>query len=158
MRFRAFAVLCAVIGALIVVTGAPAGSQEPADVTGDFECTEPGVFTVTWTIENFAGADGEVDVAVLSGAAEGDITDSFDPNPFTGADELIVGSSEISGDTVGTVTLDITITFDFKGPFTFEDQAEVDLDGSCEAPPTTEESTTTTVAAAAVAVVPTFTG
>ena len=158
MRVRAFAVLFAIVGVLVVATGAPAGSQEPADVTGDFECTEPGVFTVVWTIENLAGADGEVDSAVLSGAAEGDITDSFEPNPFEGGDELIVGGSEISGDTVGTVTLDVTLIFDFKGPFEFDDEAEVELDGSCEAPPTTEESTTTTAAAAAAAVVPTFTG
>jgi hypothetical protein len=159
MRFRALAVLFAVVGALVVVTGAPAGAQEPADVTGDFECTEPGVFTVFWTVENFAGADGEVDSAVLSGAAEGDITDSFVPNPFSFEDEVIVGSSEVSGDTVGTVTLDITIIFEFKGPFEFEDQAEVDLDGSCEAPPTTEESTTTTAAPASDVVTrPSFTG
>ena len=104
------------------------------------------------------GADGEVTEAVLSGAAEGDITDAFDPNPFAFDDELIVGSSEVSGDTVGTVTLDITIVFDFKGPFTFEDSAEVELDGSCEAPPTSESTTTSTTVAAQADVRPTFTG
>jgi hypothetical protein len=135
--------LAAAVSVLGLLLAAPTSAQEPADVTGDFECTEPGVFTVFWTVENFAGADGEVDLAVLSGAAEGDITDSFTPNPFTGEDELIVGSSEVSGDTVGTVTLDITLIFDFKGPFEFDDTASVELDGSCEAPPTTEEPTTT---------------
>jgi hypothetical protein len=149
--------LVAVVTAFVAVSAAPSGAQEPADVTGEFECTEPGTFTVTWTVENFAGADGEVDSAVLSGAADEDITDSFAPNPFDADDALIVGSSEISGDTVGTVTLDITIIFDFKGPFEFDDEAEVELDGSCEAPPTTEEPTTTT-AAAAPEVRPTFTG
>ncbi len=60
---------------------------------------------MSWTIENLIGADGEVDSAVLRGAAEGDITDAFAPNPFTGEDEVITGSSLVSGDTVGTVTL-----------------------------------------------------
>jgi hypothetical protein len=150
-------VLVAVSAAFVAASAVPSGAQEPADVTGDFECTEPGVFTVFWTVENFAGADGEVDSAVLSGAADADITSSFTPNPFTGDDDLIVGSSQISGDTVGTVTLDITIIFEFKGPFEFDDTAEVELDGSCEAPPTTEESTTTTAEVAPV-VRPTFTG
>jgi hypothetical protein len=151
-------VLFAVVGALVVVTGAPSGAQEPADLSGEFECTTPGVFTVTWIIENLAGADGEVDSAVLSGAAEGDITDAFAPNPFDGADAVIVGASEISGDTVGDVVLDVTIIFDFKGPFEFDDTATVTLDGSCEAPPTTEETTTTVAAAPEVATRPSFTG
>jgi hypothetical protein len=150
-------VLVAVITAFVAASAAPSGAQEPADVTGAFECTTPGVFTVTWTVENFAGADGEVDSAVLSGAADEDITAAFAPNPFDSDDDLIVGSSQISGDTVGTVTLDITIIFDFKGPFEFTDEADVELDGSCEAPPTTEEPTTTT-AAPAPEVRPTFTG
>jgi hypothetical protein len=149
-------VLVAVVTAFVGFFAVPSGAQEPADVTGAVECTTPGVFTVTWTVENFAGADGEVDSAVLSGAADEDITDSFAPNPFDFDDDLIVGSSEISGDTVGTVTLDISITFDFKGPVVFDDTAEVELDGSCEAPPTTEEPTTT--AAPAPEVRPTFTG
>jgi hypothetical protein len=152
--------LAAAVGVFLVVTAAPssAGQQQPAVVEGDFECTEPGVFTVFWDILNLAGADGEVTEAVLSGAAEGDITDSFAPNPFDSDDETIVGSSEVSGDTVGVVTLDVTIVFDFKGPFTFETDAEVELDGSCEAPPTTEEPTTTASAAPAAATRPTFTG
>jgi hypothetical protein len=155
---KRLAVLLAVIATCIAATAVPSSAQQPADVTGEFECTEPGTFTVTWTVENFAGADGEVTEAVLSGAAEGDITDAFDPNPFAFDDELIVGSSEVSGDTVGTVTLDITIVFDFKGPFTFEDSAEVELDGSCEAPPTSESTTTSTTVAAQADVRPTFTG
>jgi hypothetical protein len=161
MRRRAIVLTVAVAAAFLGITAAPvgAGIPTPATVEGDFECTEPGTFTVTWTIENLAGADGEVTEAVLSGAAEGDITDSFDPNPFDADDETIVGSSEVSGDTVGTVTLDITMVFEFKGPFEFSDTVEVELDGSCEAPPTTEESTTTTAGVAAAADVrPTFTG
>ncbi len=155
---KRIAALVVALSAIGLFAAVPATAQQPANVTGDFECTEPGVFTVFWTIENFAGADGEVESAILSGAAEGDITDSFEPNPFTGDDELIVGSSEVSGDTVGIVTLEVLIIFEFKGPFEFQDLAEVELDGSCEAPPTTESTTTTTAAAAAAEVRPTFTG
>jgi hypothetical protein len=159
MRRRAIVLTLAVAAAFLGITAAPATAQEPAEVTGDFECTEPGVFTVTWTIENFAGTSGEVVEATLSGAAEGDITDSFTPNPFEFDDETIVGSSEVSGDTVGTVTLDVLVEFDFKGPFEWEGTADVELDGSCEAPPTTEETSTTTASVAATADVrPTFTG
>lgn len=159
---KRLAAVAAVVVAFTAGTAIPGSAQQPAEITGEFECTEPGVFTVTWTIENLAGADGEVDEAVLSGAAEGDITSAFEPNPFTFDDELIVGSSEVSGDTVGTVTLDVTIVFEFKGPFVYEDSAEVDLDGSCEAPPTSESttssSTTTSAVAAATGTRPTFTG
>lgn len=161
MRRRAIVLTLAVVTAFLGITATPAnaGSQAPATAVGDFECTEPGVFTVTWTIDNLAGTSGEVVDATLSGAAEGDITDSFTPNPFDFDDETIVGSSEVSGDTVGTVTLDYTIVFDFKGPFEFSDTAEVELDGSCEAPPTTDETSTTTASVAATADVrPTFTG
>ena len=121
---KRIAALVVALSAIGLFAAVPATAQQPANVTGDFECTEPGVFTVFWTIENFAGADGEVESAILSGAAEGDITDSFEPNPFTGDDELIVGSSEVSGDTVGIVTLEVLIIFEFKGPFEFQDLAE----------------------------------
>jgi hypothetical protein len=161
MRRRAIVLTLAVAAAFLGITATPAvaGGQAPPTVEGDFECTEPGVFTVTWTIENLAGVSGEVVDATLSGAAEGDITDSFTPNPFEFDDETIVGSSEVSGDTVGTVTLDATIVFNFKGPLEFDVSAEVDLDGSCEAPPTSEETSSTTASVAATADVrPTFTG
>jgi hypothetical protein len=161
MKLRAMTLAIALIGGFVAVTATPSGAQQPADVTGSFECTSPGTFTVTWMIQNLAGADGEVDSAVLSGAAEGDITDSFTPNPFTGEDQLIVGSSVVSGDTVGDVTLDVTIIFDFKGPFEFDDSAEVVLDGSCEAPPTTEPETTSSTSTSvqqSTATRPSFTG
>jgi len=151
------AAVIAIVGAFTAVAAIPGSAQEPAQLTGEFECTEPGTFTITWTIETFIGTEGEVVSAVQSGAAEGDITDSFAPNPFDFDDDTIVGSSEVSGDTVGTVTLDVTIVYQSKGPFDFDDSAEVELDGSCEAPPTTETSTTTTAAPAAE-VRPTFTG
>lgn len=151
------AALLAVVGAFTIITAVPGSAQEPAQLTGEVECTEPGTFTITWTIETFIGTEGEVDSAVLSGAAEGDITDSFAPNPFDFDDDLIIGSSEVSGDTVGTVTLDVTIIYQSKGPFDFDDSADVELDGSCEAPPTTETSTTTTAAPLAE-VRPSFTG
>jgi hypothetical protein len=151
--------LFAVVGAVTLAGAVPSGAQQAAELTAVVECTEPGTFTITWTIETFIGTPGEVTEAVLSGAAEGDITDSFAPNPFEFDDDFIVGSSEVSGDTVGPVTLDITIIYQSKGPFDFDDSATVTLDGSCEAPPTTEESTTTTAApAAAAATQPRFTG
>jgi hypothetical protein len=161
MRRRAIVLTLVVVAAFLGITAAPATAGEPAVVSGTFECTEPGVFTVTWTIENRAGADGEVTDATLSGAASGDITGSFDPNPFTFDDDTIVGSSEVSGDTVGTVTLDATVEFDFKGPFEVDVSADVDLDGSCEAPPETDPSTTeapTTSEQADVTTRPSFTG
>lgn len=158
MSKRALA-FCAALAAFTMAVATPTSAQEPSELTGSVECIQPGVFEVTWTIENFIGADGAVDSAILSGAADGDITGAFAPNPFTGDDELIVGSHPVSGDTVGTLTLDVTLTFELKGPFEFEDSAEVELDGSCEAPPTTqEEPTTSTSAAPAGTVRPTFTG
>ena len=160
MRLRAIAIAFAIVGALVAITAAPTSAQQAFEVTGEAECTTPGTFTVTWTIETFIGTEGEVTEAVLSGAAEGDITDSFSPNPFEFDDDVIVGSSVISGDTVGTVTLDVTIVYQSKGPFDEEASAELELDGSCEAPPVTDPPPTEapTTAAVAATTAPRFTG
>ena len=155
---KRIAALFAVVGALIVATTVPSSAGDVASLSGTAECSAPGTFTITWTIEINAFIDGgEVESAVLSGAAEGDITDSFAPNPFDLGDDFIVGSNVVSGDTVGTVTLDAVVVIDVKGPFDVELSADVELDGSCEAPPTSE-STTTASAAPSSETRPTFTG
>lgn len=161
MRRRAVVLALAVIAAFLGVTAAPAHAQQAFEVTGSAECTTPGTYTLTWTIETFIGAEGEVTSAVQSGAAEGDITDSFSPNPFDFDDDIILGSSVVSGDTVGTVTLDVTITYQSKGEFDVSGSGEVSLEGACEAPPETDPTTTeapTTSAQADVATRPSFTG
>jgi hypothetical protein len=154
---RIVAVL-AVVGACTVAAAVPSSAGQIATLSGTVACTEPGTYTITWTIEITGFVDGgEVDSAVLSGAAEGDITDSFSPNPFDSGDDFIVGSNVVSGDTVGTVTLDAVVVIQIKGPFDVELSADVELDGGCEAPPTSE-STTTASTAPSAETRPTFTG
>jgi hypothetical protein len=164
MRLRAITLALVVIGGVIALTGAPSQAQQPATMEGDFECTSPGTFTLFWEFDNLIGAGGTAGTGTLSGAAEGTVT--FSPNPFTGNDEVISGSNTIvSGDTVGIVTLSVTVTFDVKGPLGVPLTASVALDGSCEAPPVTggveptpaDPAPTTSVKATA-ATRPSFTG
>lgn len=148
------------IAASALVAVPPASAGEPAQVTGEVECTTPGQYTITWTIELFYGLNGQVTSALLEGAAEGTV--SFSPNPFQFVDEQLTGTSVIAGDTTGTVSIDIMIDFESKGTFHYEFGTSVDLDGSCEAPPSTTTttlapSTTSTIQAAAVSQ-PRFTG
>ena len=165
MRLRAVAIVLAVVGAFVLATAAPSGAgQQLANLTGDFECTTPGTFTVFWTIDNLVGADGEVTSAVLSGAAEGDLSDAWTPNPFSSEDLATTASSLVSGDTVGTVTLEATVVFQLKGPLEVDLSANVELDGSCELPPSTDppvtDASTTTVQSVqdAATTRPSFTG
>lgn len=154
------------LAALLIATSPlvavpPANAGETAQVTGEVECTTPGQYTITWTIDLPIGAEGEVTSAVLSGAASGDV--SFTPNPFPFFTGALTGTSTISGDTVGTVTLDVTIEFITKGTFTVDGSASVELDGSCEAPPTTTPTTaapatTSSTIQAAALTQPRFTG
>jgi hypothetical protein len=162
MRLRAIAIVLAVVGAFVLVTAAPSSAgQQLATLSGDFECTTPGTFTVFWTIENLVGADGEVESAVLSGAAEGDLSDAWSPNPFSSDDLSTSASGIVSGDTVGTVTLEATVVFQLKGDFEVDLSADVELDGSCEAPPETDPATTeapSTSVQEAATTRPSFTG
>lgn len=164
MRRRAIVLALAVVAAFVGIQAAPTSAQEAFTVTGEAECTSPGTYTLTWTIDTSIGFAGTVSSAVQSGAAEGDIADSFEPNPFTFDDDFVVGTSVVSGDTVGTVTLDVTITYQGKGEFDNSNSGSVTLDGSCEAPPETDPTTestaapTTSEAAQQVSTSPTFTG
>lgn len=159
MRIKvALAALAIAASALVAVP--PASAGEPVQVTGEVECTTPGQYTITWTIQLFYGLNGQVTSAVLSGAAEGNV--SFSPNPFQFFDEQLTGTSVIAGDTAGTVMLAVAFEFQEKGTFTHTVGTELELDGSCEAPPSTTTttlapSTISTIQAAAVAQ-PRFTG
>ena len=160
MRIRALTLASILIGAFVLVAGAPSGAQEPATMSGDWECVEEGNVRVIWTILNLAGAPGEVTSAELSGVASGDISFDPGPNPFTGDDERIVATFLISPDVVGVLTLDVTVTFDFKDPVEVELSASTELNGSCEPPPTdpTISSTTSSSVQDVVATRPSFTG
>jgi hypothetical protein len=149
-----------VVTASALVAMPPAGAGLLATVSGQATCSTPGQYTVNWTIDLLVSANGQVTSAVLSGAAEGNV--SFSPNPFQFVDEQLTGTSVIAGDTAGTVVLTVTIEFQEKGTFTYTLGTELELDGSCEAPPSTTTttmapSTTSTSQAAAVAQ-PRFTG
>jgi hypothetical protein len=158
MRFRAIALASIVIGAFVLIGGSPSNAQQPATMTGDWECVEEGNVRVIWTILNLAGAPGEVTSAELSGVASGDISFDPGPNPFTGDDERIVATFLISPDVVGVLTLDVTVTFDFKDPLEVELSASTELNGSCEPPPPESTSTTSSSVQAAAATRPSFTG
>jgi hypothetical protein len=94
----------------------------------------------------------------VSGVDEVGVIVSWVPNPFAFDDQFIVGTMSIPGDTAGTVSVNVLVEFQSKGTFEWEGFAEVDLDGSCEAPPETLETTTTTEARAAATATPRFTG
>ena len=62
---------------------------------------------------------------------------------FSGEDLATPASSLCSpGDTVGTVTMEATVVFQLKGTLEVDLSADVELDGSREAPPVTDLSTT----------------
>lgn len=162
MKVKAAVVALAIASSALAAAPPASAGGPPFTVSGEAECSAPGQYTITWTIDLAWGAPGEVTSAVLSGAASGNV--SFSPNPFSFSTDTLTGTSTVSGDTVGTVTLDVTIELVTKGTWTYDGSASVELDGSCEAPPTTPSttaaptSTTTSTIRAAALTQPRFTG
>jgi hypothetical protein len=159
MKIRVALLAATLLGGVVLATATTATAQQPATISGSATCElESGDYVVTWTIEQFVGMPGEVINTSVSGVDEVGVIVSWVPNPFAFDDQFIVGTMSIPGDTAGTVSVNVLVEFQSKGTFEWEGFAEVDLDGSCEAPPETLETTTTTEARAAATATPRFTG
>jgi hypothetical protein len=160
MKIRSALVAAALVGAGVLVGGAPAHAQQAATISGSAVCDETsGEYVVTWVIEQFVGTPGEVINSSVSGVDVVGVIVFWSPNPFAFDDQFIVGTMTIPGDTAGTVSVNVLVQFQSKGTFEWEGFAEVELDGSCQARETpTTLGTTTTAARPAQGAQPRFTG